>query len=475
MDLSILFLNDVHGHMHLHPELFYKGTEESIEPAGGYARLSGYINKIRKEKESVLVFDGGDSFHGTLPVVESKGENIVPILNHMKIDGIVGHWDFAYGPQHLKDLAKKLSFPVLAVNVYNKNGNHFFPPYVIKETNGLKVGVIGICANILSNMPDPFSHGLKVTDGIDELPEYIEKVKKEGADIVILLSHNGFPQDCELLKKVDGIDICLSAHTHNRLYEAVEINGTPVIQCGCHGSFIGHLEVELKEKKISSYRYELKKVSENFPIDTEVEKLVEDAIAPYKNYYQEIVGETPQILHRYNTLNATMDNLLLGAILNQSGAEVAFSNGWRYGIPIPKGKISKMDLYNMVPHNPKVSVVELTGEEIHTMLESNLESTFSKKPMHQKGGYVKRCLGISVRFRIENPKGHRIHELYIGKERYQKNKAYKAAFITEQAVPKKFGSNRKELEFTAVEAMQEFLKTNSLTKELINNKAFVTV
>ena len=461
MKLSIAYLNDVHGYLEPHPELFYKGEKEIVATAGGYARISSKINDIRANNKHTMLFDGGDTFHGTLPLVESQGEAILPILNKMGFTAMVGHWDFAYGPVQLKKLVGNLNYPVLGINVYNEDDSLFLPPYLITEVDGLKIAVIGICSNIIDKiMPENYSEGLKITDGIKELPIVIQLVKEKGANLIILLSHNGFPQDAAMLTNIAGIDICLSAHTHNRLYEAVKINNTIVIQCGCHGSFLGHLEINILQNKIIDYKYELLTIDETIKPDNEIEILVAKIMQPYQYLKEEILGNTSIILHRYNTIASTMDDLLLSAIQSTSNAEIAFSNGWRYGVPVAIGKITKWDLYNIIPMNPVVSTVDLTGQEILKMLEENLERTFSAIAMQQMGGYIKRCLGLHVKMRMENPKGHRIQQIFAEDEPLIKEKIYKAAFVTTQGVPKQLGNNRQNLAKKAVDSMASYLTSN---------------
>jgi len=465
MKLSIAYMNDVHGYLEPHAELLYRedGTE-IVETAGGYARIASVVKDIRNNNPNTLLFDGGDTFHGTLPVVESKGEALVPILNKLDFDAMLCHWDFAYGPVQLKKLAGKLGYPVLGINIYNEDGSLFFQPYIVKEIEGLKIAVIGICSNIIDKMPKHFSEGLRITDGVNELPHVIKQAKEEGAEFIILLSHNGFPQDVELISKVTGINICLSAHTHNRLYEAVNINDTIIIQCGCHGSFVGHLSIDISNEKIIDYTYRLIPVDENIEPDAEVEQMVAAIMKPFKHLKDDKMGETENILHRFDTLNSTMDDFLLKAICAAADVRIGFSNGWRYGVPIAAGAISKWDLHNIIPMNPVVSIVELTGEEIKKMLEENLERTFACNPMKQMGGYVKRCLGISIKMRIENSKGHRIQQIFVGNEQLGKNNTYKVAFVTEQGVPKQLGINRTDLAVKAVDAMAEYLNQNPVYK-----------
>tara|TARA_R110000868_G_scaffold296012_1_gene556253 strand:- start:83 stop:1498 length:1416 start_codon:yes stop_codon:yes gene_type:complete len=462
MELSIGFINDLHGYLEPHPELFYGKNGEYIKTAGGYAKIATIFEKIRRESEHTLFFDGGDTFHGTLPVVSSKGEVLPPILNQLGFSGMVGHWDFAYTPEHLLTLAEQLNYPVLAINVFKEDGTLLLKPYSFIEAGNIKVAILGICANIIDKtMPDKFSKGVYVTDAMQEINGYMEEVKSRGADLVILLSHNGFPQDIELLKHTSGIDICLSAHTHNRIYEPVKVNDTIVIQCGCHGSFVGHLKLSISDKKINSYAYQLIEVSEDIASNQAIQKMVDDIMLSYRSLQKQVVGKTDTILHRYSVFSSSIDNLLLKAISKAADVNIAFSNGWRYGAPIDKGDITIWDLYNMVPMNPVITVLDITGQEIIDMLEENLERTFSANPMQQMGGYCKRHIGLQVKFHIENPCGYRIEEIYYEGEHLKKDKTYKVAYITQQGVSDKYGSNRTDIEVTAVQALITYLNIGS--------------
>ena len=461
MKLNILFINDVHGYLAPHPELFYDETGEVVETVGGYAQIAGLVEDIRKENPNTLLFDGGDTLHGTKPVVESEGEALIPILNALKPDALVGHWDFGYGPDRLRQINKQLNFPMLGCNVFSEDGSNFLQPTLMLEKEELKIGVIGVCAMIVDKvMPEKMSGGLRFTSGIEEVPKYIEKLKADGANLIVLLSHNGFPQDMELLNQVDGIDICLSAHTHNRIYSPIVVNGARIVQCGCHGAFVGKFTLDIKNKAIKGCDYELIKVDGSIPKNAEVNTLVQGVLEPFHKIRTTILGRTDQILHRYSALNSTMDNLLLRAIAHATKTDIAFSNGWRYGAPIPVGNITENDLYNIVPMNPPVSTVQLTGAEIKEMLEENLERTFGNDPFGQMGGYVKRCLGLQVNMRIENPTGHRIQEIYYQGSHLDVEKTYTVSFVTTQGVGKKYGKNRKEHGQKAVEALKDYLIQN---------------
>jgi len=459
--LSIVQMNDTHAYFDLHQELFWQGDRAVYRLSGGYARISTIVKQIRAESHGNCLFcDCGDTLHGTFPALNTQGKALIPVLNSLELDAMTAHWDFAYGPKVFNQRVAELNYPMLANNVFEKETKkQIYQSYAIKEMNGLRVGIIGIASNIVDKtMPPSYSEGIFFTLGKDELPSIIDVLRtQEKTDLIILLSHLGFPQDMRLLSEVQGIDICLSGHTHNRLHKPVLSGKTIVIQSGCHGSFLGRLDLEMDGGQIVAYQHRLIEVEEGIQPDPITDELIRQALAPYKNDLSEVVGETATALNRGTMLETTMDNFLLQALLENTGAQLAFSNGWRYGAPIVPGKITLNDLYNMIPMDPPVSTVELKGEEVRMMLEENLERTFSCDPYQQMGGYVKRCLGLNIYFKIENPPGHRIQKLFAGNEEVQPNQYYSTAFVTMQGVPQKYGRNRENRSERIIDALRKYL------------------
>lgn len=459
--LTIVQMNDTHAYLDMHQEMFWQGDHAVYRPTGGYGRIATIVKQIRTESQGNCLFcDCGDTLHGTYPAIDTQGQAMIPILNSLGLDAMSAHWEFAYGPAVFNQRVAELNYPMLANNVFDEATKKLvFPPYAIKEIGGLRIGLIGIASNIIDKtMPPSFSEGIYFTLGKDELPPIIDVLRNnEKSDLIVLISHLGFAQDMKLVSEVQGIDVCLSGHTHNRLYKPVLSGKTIVIQSGCHGSFLGRLDLEVDGGQIVDYHHQLIEVEENIQPDPIVAELVKQALAPYKDELAEVVGETSTALNRGTTLEATMDNFMLQALLESTGAQLAFSNGWRYGAPIAPGQITLNDLYNIIPMNPPVATVEITGEEISAMLEENLERTFSCDPYEQMGGYVKRCLGLNVYFKIENPSGIRIQKIFVGNEEIQADKYYSATFVTMQGVPQKYGQNRKNHTKRIIDAMREYL------------------
>jgi S-sulfosulfanyl-L-cysteine sulfohydrolase len=469
--LAVIQLNDSHAYFDLHQEMFWQGGKAVYRPAGGYARIAAIIKQIRTENpERVLFCDCGDTFHGTYPVLNTQGQALIPVLNSLGLDAMTAHWEFAYGPETFKQRAAELSYPMLAINIFSQAPKErLFPPYNIKEIDGLRIGLVGIACNIVDKtMPPSFSKGLEFTLGREELPPIIDVLHtQEKVDLIVLISHLGFSQDMKLLSEVEGIDVCLSGHTHNRLYKPAVQGKTLIIQSGCHGSFLGRLDLEIDGGRVVDYRHQLMVVEANLTPDPAMDDLVHQAIAPYQKELSTIVGETATALNRGTTLETTMDNFLLQALLESTGAQLAFSNGWRYGAPIIPGEITLNDLYNIIPMNPPISTVELTGEEIVTMLEENLERTFARDPYDQMGGYVKRSLGLTACIKIENPFGQRVQQVFVGGEELQPGRYYPTAFVTEQGVSGKYGRNRQNHTERSIDALRAYLaKHRPLRAEL---------
>lgn len=459
--LTILQINDLHGYIEPHAELVRSGEGDVFQTLGGLARIATAVAQVRAETDgSTLLLDNGDTFHGTYVAIESKGEALIPLMNALAPDAMTVHWEFAYGPAQVERLAGQLSYPILAINCYRNGGGLFFQPYRMVEKGDLRIAVIGIACNIIDKtMPPAFSEGLHFSLGREELPSWITYVRKhEAADLVVVLSHLGFPQDVKLASEVDGIDVLVSGHTHNRMESPVLQNGAIMFQSGCHGSFLGRLDLVVEDGVITAHRHRLIAIDECFAPHPSVQQQVDAAMAPHRAMLSQVVGHTEHSLSRYQSLHCSMDDLLLGAIASAAGTEIAFSNGWRYGAPVPPGPITVNDLWNIVPTNPPVETVELTGSEIRAMLEENLERTFSTNAYEQMGGYVKRCRGLKLYAKIENPSGSRVDRLFVLGAPVEPERIYKVAFITAQGVPRQIGRNRQQLDIHAVDALKLYLQ-----------------
>ena len=348
---------------------------------------------------------------------------------------------------------------MLAANIYDKDSSERpFAPYRIIE-RGVRVGVLGLASNIIGDMPPRFGKGLRFTDGRAETREFVRHLREvERVDVVVVLSHLGFPQDCALAGEVEGIDVLLSGHTHNRLSAPQRVGRTLITQAGCHGSFVTRLDLAVTADGVELIQHELAEMHAARPLDRPLAETVSRHLRPFRAAEEEIVGHTELLLHRGTTLSAPADDFLTAAVAHAAGTSIAFSNGWRYGAPIAPGPVTRMAIWNLVPHDPPVSQVQLSGAEIAEMLEDNLEAVFARDPWRQRGGYVKRMHGVVLYAKLENPFGARVQLIEVAGKPLEAERPYQVAFLTNQAVPTRFGQHRRELPVRAVQAMLAYLK-----------------
>lgn len=461
--LTIFQINDTHGYLEPHPELVWNKDGPSYPIMGGYARIATLLKRARKENpDGVLALDNGDTFHGTYPAMASKGEALVPLVNALKLDAMTAHWEFAWGPKHFMEMTDRLDHPMLAINCYDKHTDRRpFRKSVVLDRAGLRVAIIGIAATIIDkSMPPHFSEGLRFTLGIDELPDEISRLRSaEGVNLIVVLSHLGFPQDVKLASAIDGIDVVVSGHTHNRLERPARIGKTLIIQSGCHGSFLGRLNLTIEAGGVLDFQHQLIAVDDSIADDAEMQHLVDGVMLQHRAILSEVIGTTQIGLHRGTTLSSPMDDVLLAAVAEAAKTDIAFSNGWRYGAPIPPGSVTMNDVWNVIPVDPFISVVDLTGSEIRAMIEENLERTFSADPFAQMGGYLKRFRGLTIYGKLENPSGNRIERVFTLDGLLDADYNYKVAFVTAQGVPKKFGRNRQDLPVKAIAALRSYFQS----------------
>lgn len=460
--VTIIQQNDTHGALFEHDELFWGSTGPKVSKVGGFARISQFVKKLREENQNVLFVDGGDLFHGTAPLVFSKGEAILPLLKQMSLDAFVpGNWDFAYGKEQILALTENLPFETFACNVFDDQTNKtIFAPYGVKEIGNVKVGLVGLTYPYVDiTMPKAFSKGLVFNKGLEQLPDHIAKLKSEAVELIVLISHMGLPLDVKLAEMVPGIDVILSGHSHDRVIEPIVANNTVIVQAGSSSSFVGQLDVSVENRKVTALNYRLVPLtSEEYGADEETSEIVSQILAPFQGMRDNVVGETKTLLHRATLNEAPMDKLITEAYLHHYDADLAFSHGWRYGTPVAPGILTEYDLHQIIPANPDVFLIELTGEQLLNALENNLEQVFSADPFGQKGGYILRSSGLSMTFKPYNPKGNRIQTLLVGGKDFSKSSNYKIVSAGQQILKKhedqKAYQNRK-----GIDLIKEYIRS----------------
>jgi sulfur-oxidizing protein SoxB len=409
---------------------------------GGFAHLATLVKRLRAERGASLLLDGGDTWQGSATSLWTRGQDMIEAQKLLGVDIMTGHWDFTYGAARVKEVLEKDfagSIEFLAQNVEtNDFGDPVFKPATLRSLAGVPVAVIGQAFPYT-----PIAHPRRfVPDwkfGIEErrLQRIADEVRAgngSGAKVVVLLSHNGMDVDLKLASRVTGIDVILGGHTHDGVPAPVVVSNakgrTLVTNAGSHGKFLAVLDLDVKGGRIADYRYRLLPVFANLlPADREMARLIEVKRAPYVERLAEKLAVTEALLYRRGNFNSTMDQLILDALMEMKGAEIAFSPGFRWGTTLLPGEAITYEqvMSQTAITYPQVVVTEMAGETIRANLEDICDNLFNPDPYYQQGGDMVRIGGMSYSCAPGARRGARIGDMRIGERPVEPRKTYKVA------------------------------------------------
>jgi S-sulfosulfanyl-L-cysteine sulfohydrolase len=427
--VTLAYVADLHAQLVPHAEFFWHGGEDETATAGGVARIATAIEALRKERPGrVLFMDAGDTIQGSAAAAWTEGKAVVAPVNALKLDlAIPGNWEVVYGAKALEERAREFFHPLIAANLRDaKTKRLVFPPYLVKQVGGVRIGVIGFTdPDVPERQPPSYSKGLTF-DRSDVLPALIEELRhKEKVDVVVMLTHVGLPKSIRLAETQKGVDFVLSGDTHERTYEPIVRGDTWVVEPGSFGSFLGRLDFAVKEGKIVDRRWELIELrADRFVLDPQVERVVDETLAPMRPRLDKIIGETLAPLMRYNVVETSIDDVLSDALREAAGTEIALSNGFRFSPPIVVGPIREADLWDWYPITTRLKVGKVTGRQIRAFWERETEHVFAEDPAKLFGGWLPRPSGMAVRFVAHAPDGHRVREILVGGKPLEDDRAY---------------------------------------------------
>ncbi len=384
---------------------------------GGLDRIATLVKAIRAERPGrTLLLDGGDAMQGSWVTLQTKGADIVRAYRALGVDAMTAHWEFTYGTERVKEIVEELGFPFLAGNVLDTEWEEpVFESTAYFERGGVKIAVIGQAFPYtpVSNprwMIPNWSFGIRE----ERVAQHVEKARAEGAQLVVLLSHNGFDVDRKLASRVAGIDVILTGHTHDALPQVLQVGKTLLVGTGSHGKFLARLDLDVRDGAIKDFAFRLIPVfSDAIRPDREMAQLIEELRAPFKAELERTLGYTKDLLYRRGNFQGTWDDLICAAILEQRDAEIALSPGFRWGPSLlPNEPIRMEDLWAQTAITyPQVYRITMTGAQLKDVLEDVADNIFNPDPYYQGGGDMVRVGGLGFTIDVEQPIGRRISEL----------------------------------------------------------------
>jgi sulfur-oxidizing protein SoxB len=424
---------------HAFTYLNFERAARQYGKVGGFAHMATLVKQLKASRPGALLLDGGDTWQGSATALWTQGQDMVDASKLLGVDIMTGHWDFTYGEDRIKeivdgDFAGKIEF--LAQNVKTSDfGDAVFKPYVIKDMNGVRVAIIGQ-AFPYTPIANPGWLTPNWTFGIreNEMQETVNEARAKGAQAVVLLSHNGMDVDLKMASRVTGIDAILGGHTHDGVPVPVIVKNpggqTIVTNAGSNGKFLGVLDLDVKGKAVVGFNYRLLPVFSNLlPADKDMNALIARSRAPYVAKLTEKLATTEGTLYRRGNFNGTFDQLILDALMDVKGAEIAFSPGFRWGTSLLPGQaITREHLMDQTAITyPWTTLSEMRGETIKTILEDVGDNLFNADPYYQQGGDMVRTGGLTYDCEPGAKMGSRIQNMRLKGQLIEADKTYKVA------------------------------------------------
>jgi sulfur-oxidizing protein SoxB len=380
---------------------------------GGMDRVATVVNAIRADRPDAILLDGGDTWHGSMTSYMTNGQDMVNVMNKLGVDAMTSHWEWTFGADRVNEIVDGLPFPFLGQNIFDDEWNEpLFEPYTWFDRGGAKVAVIGQAFPYT-----PIANPRWMFDGISfgirdaRMQEMVNEVRAQGADLVVVLSHNGFDVDRQMAARVQGIDVILTGHTHDAIPEPVLVGETILIASGSNGKFVSRIDLDVRDGRMMGFRHKLIPIfADVIAPDPEMAALIDAERAPFKDQLEEVIGTTETTLVRRGNFQGTWDDLICEALLSERDAEIAMSPGVRWGPSLLAGDpITREDIHSVCSMTyGRVYRTEMTGEMIHTILEDVADNIFNVDPYFQQGGDMVRIGGMGFAVDVAAPMGKRI-------------------------------------------------------------------
>ncbi|MFM8546636.1 MAG: thiosulfohydrolase SoxB, partial [Betaproteobacteria bacterium] len=366
---------------HAFTYLDFETAARSLGKVGGFAHLSTLVKRLRATRPGALLLDGGDTWQGSATSLWTKAQDMVDATKLLGVNMMAPHWEFTYGAdrvQQIIDQHLKGHIEFLAQNVKTTDfEDPVFQPWSMRTLNGVPVAVIGQAfpyppiANPRYMVPE-WSFGIQD----ERMQQMVDEVRGKGAQLVVVLSHNGMDVDLKMASRVAGIDVILGGHTHDGVPQPIAVSNsrgrTLVTNAGSNGKFLAVLDLDVKGGKLADFRYRLLPVFSNLlPADPAMTALIDKVRAPFKSRLEAPLATTESLLYRRGNFNGSFDQLILDALIEERNAQIAFSPGFRWGTSILSGQtITREHLMDQTAITyPQVTVTDMTGEFIKTVLE----------------------------------------------------------------------------------------------------------
>ncbi|MDZ5711411.1 5'-nucleotidase C-terminal domain-containing protein [Jeotgalibacillus haloalkalitolerans] len=413
--MPIVHTNDMHGRI----------TFDEDEGHMGLAKVSTLVNEVRAENPDAMLFDLGDTLHGTALVNNFDGVPALEALTEMSYDAMVpGNHDFNFGHEYLEEVAGNAAFPIVSANIL-EDGENFLDDYTVIERGGQTFGVVGVTATDTAEKTSPKNiEGIEFQDEVSRTQDIVDEIEDE-VDHIILLSHSGLDTDINIANEVEGVDLIIGGHSHDTIETPVKYEHAYVTQAYEYTKAAGHTNLLFSGDELIGVNGFLYRDSADKVEDPQIA----DIFAPYQDILDEllneVVGSTPVALdgarENVRTQETNLGNLITDAMRSTLGTDIAITNGGGIRASIDAGEVTRGEVEEVLPFINTLVQMNVTGEQLLAALEHSV-----RMAPEQNGGFL-HISGFSFKYDASAPAGSRVTEVLVGGEPLDTEKVYTVA------------------------------------------------
>jgi len=418
--LKILYTNDIHGA--ILPE---KRDEQPEITFGGISSLATLMSEKTEEGKTIKI-DGGDWAQGTYASGKDKGQTMMKLLSAIGYDAaVIGNHDFDWGREALNKMLDNTGFPVLGANITNsKNGKTMdgLKPYIIKDINGIKVGIIGVTSPKTKGETSAINtEGLDFGDPVASIKKYLPEMEKQNTEMILVASHCGDNIDEKIAREIPEIDVIVGGHSHNSLNPPRQVGKTLIVQSGSNNFKLGELNLnyDKAQDKIVSFENNIIPInSQTSGPNPEIEKILSPIIGEIMEKMNEYVGETEiDLTRRGSNAETIMGNIITDSMRKAAGTDVAFINQGGIRAGIKPGIINYDAVYKVMPSENAIVTMDLTGKQLKGVMEESAR---------RNRGTIE-VSGMKMDIEPRNANNQRVTNITVNGEPLDLNKIYRVA------------------------------------------------
>ncbi len=424
---------------HAFSYLDFSQAAKTYGKVGGFAHLATLVKQLKASRPNALLLDGGDTWQGSATSLWTNGQDMVDACKLLGVNMMTSHWEHTFGAKRVQEIVEKDlkgNMEFLAQNIKTTDFEDMvFKPYAMREMNGVQVAVIGQAfpytpiANPRYMVPD-WTFGIQD----EHMQKMVDEARGKGAQVVVVLSHNGMDVDIKMAGRVRGIDAILGGHTHDGMPAPFVVKNaggqTLVTNAGSNSKFLGVLDFDVRGGKVQGFQYKLLPIFSNLlPADAAMQAHIDKVRAPYKDKLDEKLAVTEDLLYRRGNFNGSWDQVICDALMQNKGADIAFSPGVRWGTSLLPGDTITYErmMDQMALTYPATTLNTFTGEQIKTILEDVADNIFNPDPYYQQGGDMVRVGGMQYTVTPNAAMGQRINNMTLKGQLIEADKTYKVA------------------------------------------------